>query len=133
MPLNATGVRAEDRHQQIAASGAHQPGNSQHFAAPHRKADVIDQFLAGDHRIINRKVFDFKYNFALGVIDHRKDVADFAPDHARDDLGLGPVAGRVSADRFAVAQDRDAIADPETLRSACAKCRSSRRRAPAVC
>ena len=66
-------MRAEKRHQKLAAPGAHQTGDSENFASANRKADVFDDVLPAVFRVRSGYFFDFE-----------RDCAAFVPHWAQD-------------------------------------------------
>src|SRR4029077_2452758 len=91
----------------------HQAGDPQHFCFPGGESDLIDEQLAGHAGVLDRDVACFEDNFTTLVCSFGKDLADFATDHFRDDSSFVKALGGVSANRAAVTQHRDAIADAE--------------------
>ena len=106
---------AENRHQQIGATGAHQARYAQHLTTTHRKADPVDQQLAADGWIFDRDVASRKNLFAALVFGFGKDFSHFASHHLRNHARLIDGTSRIGADSPAVTQNRDAIAEAKHL------------------
>ena len=101
-------VDAKDRAHDLAAARADQPGKAEDLTAVERKADVL-------HHLARIQMLCLEHGFADLGIALRVDIVERAADHHVDELRLGTVLRVDRADAFAVAQDRDAVADLKQL------------------
>src|SRR4030095_13588095 len=108
-------VRAEDCHQKIASTGSHKTGNTENLAAANSKTHAINEHPPAHVRIFDRDVARFEDGLASLVVGLGEDVADFAPNHAGDDLNFVNGVGRLSPNRPSIAKDGNTIGYPQSV------------------
>ena len=114
MSVDADGARirlveAEDRFEQLGASGSDEPEEADNLAWPNRQRHVGEAGAAGQ-RLDGQGGPGIR---GLRLARHHGARRQFASDHRPDDVIRGDVAAGAGLDIGAVTKHRDPIAEPE--------------------
>src|SRR5262249_211946 len=105
----------EDRHEQLRAARAHQPGDTQHLAPMHAEAGVVHGQPSADVNIFCAQVSNLQRDFSWNTLACWKKLGDGPANHLGDHLLRAKFVGVMSTNIPTVAQHRDAAAQPKDL------------------
>src|SRR5262249_3907664 len=104
----SNGVKAEDRPEQLGASGTDQPGDAEDLAATDREIDLPGQRPS-------RQPLEFEDGLARGMGNRWKELREVAADHLGDDRAEFSTFQRARGHGLAIAQNCVATCDSANL------------------